>query len=138
MTTEERIRRSVLRRKADVFIRADFDRFGSPAQITRALRRLVDSGLLVKLGVGVYAKAKKSAISDAIIPIRPVEVLAPVALQKLGVRISPSALTRAYNRGESTQIPAGTVLNTGSRRISRRLGFGSRYISYENNYTKAS
>jgi len=36
----DRIRRSVANRSDDVFLRGEFDRFGSPAQVSRALATL--------------------------------------------------------------------------------------------------
>ena len=131
MIIEERMKRSVAKRKDDVFIRGDFAKLGSEAQVTRALRRLVLNGTIVKLGVGVYAKAKKSVLSGRAIPIKPIGVLAPLALRKMGVKVYPSQLTREYNAGTTTQIPAGNILNTGSRRINRKLSFGNQIIVYE-------
>lgn len=112
-------------------MRAEFSGLGSAAQVGRALRSLIADGVLVRLGLGVYAKAKRSILSGAPIPIRPVEVLVPVALEKLGVVVAPSQATQAYNNGSTTQLPAGMVLNTGQRRVSRKLGFGGRVVSYE-------
>lgn len=93
MDIESRIRRAVALRKDDVFIRAEFARFGSPAQVSRSLRQLIDAGQLVRLGLGIYAKAKPSALSGKPIPVRPVDVLIPLALKKLGVRVTPSLLS---------------------------------------------
>lgn len=102
MIIEERIGRSIAKRKDDVFLREDFVKFGSEAQVSRALRRLVLDGVLVKLGVGVYARAKKSVLSGKAIPVKPVEVLAPLALRKIGVKIYPSQMTQEYNSGATT------------------------------------
>jgi hypothetical protein len=132
MIVEERLKRAIALRKDDVFVRADFARFGSSAQVSRALRQLVTAGTLVKLGIGVFAKAKPSALSGQPIPLRPIEVLVPVALQKLGVKVKAGRAARAYNAGGTEQVPAGIVLDTGRRRITRKLGFGERYVSYEN------
>lgn len=131
MSMENRIKRSITQRGDQVFVRAEFSRFGSQAQISRVLRHLVETGRLVKLGIGIYAKAKPSVLTGEPIPVRPVDVLAPIALNKLGVIVNASQLGRAYNAGESLQIPVGTVLNTGKRRISRRIGFGNREVIYE-------
>lgn len=138
MILEERMRLAINRRKDDVFVRKELAGMGSEAQVSRALRRLVYRGIIVKLGVGVYAKAKKSVLSGAAIPIRPVDVLAPLALRKLGVAVYPSQRTQEYNCGATTQIPAGNVLNTGNRRITRKLGFGKQTIIYEKNNSRAS
>lgn len=131
MSVENRIKRSIALRADDVFVRSEFEKFASPAQISRALRQLVQAGRLVKLGVGIYAKAKRSVLSGQAIPVRPVDVLAPQVLAKLGVDVQPGRLAAAYNTGESLQVPAGTTLNTGRRRISRRIGFGGREVMYE-------
>lgn len=131
MNIVSRIQRSVANRNADVFLRADFESFGSQAQIGRALTELQSMGALVKLGVGVYAKAKPSVLSGKPIPIKPLEVLAPEVLKKFGVQVGASRQTREYNSGASTQIPAGIVFNIGKRRIQRKLGFNGKLVQYE-------
>lgn len=122
------------KQKTDVFLRADFAALGSAAQLSRALRGLVDAGMVVKLGVGVYAKAKPSVLSGKPIPMHPVEVLAPQVLERLGVKTYPSRLVAAYNAGSGTQLPANVVINIGCRRITRRLGFGRQFIQYETDF----
>ncbi|CAB3774073.1 MULTISPECIES: DUF6088 family protein [Burkholderia] len=136
MILRDKLRKALGRKKANVFLRADFVGLGSEAQLSRALRNLVDEGAVVKIGVGIYAKAKRSALSGKPIPVEPVEFLAPEALKKLGVKVYPSRQAAAYNAGTTTQIPAGVVINTGNKRISRKLGFGPKTIAYENNYDR--
>jgi hypothetical protein len=138
MNVEDKIRISVAKRTADVFLRSDFSKFGSEAQVGRALRRLIGDGIIVKLGVGVYAKAKRNVLSGQPMPIRPVDVLAEQALEKMGVKIFPSTITDDYNAGRTTQMPVVTAINTGDRRIRRKLGFGSRTVYYENNRSKTA
>ena len=138
MSLRDKLKTSLRKRKADVFLRADFAQMGSEAQLSRALRELVDEGTIVKLGVGVYAKAKPSVLSGKPIPVRPVEVLASQALRKLGVRTYPSRMVAAYNAGDTTQLPTSVVINTGNRRIARKLGFGRQIIRYENNFQGAT
>ena len=131
MNTLNRIRRSVANRGDDVLLRNEFNHFGSAAQVGRALRELMLEGTLVRRGLGVYAKAKPSVLTGEPIPVRPLEVLAPEALQKLGVTVMASRLTQEYNAGRSTQVPAGIVFNVGRRRIARKLGFNGKAIRYE-------
>lgn len=131
MNVVDRIQRSVSNRGADVFLRAEFEGFGSPAQVGRALAELRSKGALVKLGVGVYAKAKPSVLSGKPIPVKPLEVLAPEVLKKFGLKVGESRLTREYNSGRSTQIPAGVVLNIGKRRFQRKLSFNGKLVEYE-------
>ena len=131
MDTLNRIKRSVANRGDGVFLRSEFDQFGSAAQVGRALRQLLLGGVFVRLGVGVYAKAKPSVLTGKPIPVRPLEVLAPEALNKLGIEVLPSRLAQDYNAGRSTQLPAGIVLNIGKRRTARKLSFNGKAVQYE-------
>ena len=131
MNITSRIRRSIRNRSDLVFRPADFQPFGSEASVKRALKELTDIGVLVRLGVGLYAKAKPSVISGKPIPIQPLEVLGPQALTKLGVRLTESFQTAEYNAGRSTQVPTGLVVNIGKQRISRKIGFNGKFIKYE-------
>ena len=128
MNTLNRIRRSNANRGDNVFLRSEFDQFGSATQVGRALRALMMDGTLVRLGLGVYAKAKPSVLTGNPIPVKPLEVLAPAALNKLGVTLTASRLTQEYNARRSTQVPAGIVFNVGRRRIARKLGFNGKVI----------
>ncbi|WP_324809889.1 DUF6088 family protein [Ralstonia pickettii] len=131
MDTLNRIKRSVANRDDGVFLRSEFGQFGSAAQVGRALRQLLLDGVLVRLGMGVYAKAKPSVLTGKPIPARPLEVLAPEILNKLGIEVLPGRLTQDYNAGRSTQLPAGIVLNIGKRRIVRKLSFNGKAVQYE-------
>lgn len=131
MNIIDRMKRSVANRDDGVFLRGEFDHFGSQAQVGRALTQLTNEGALVRLGVGVYAKAKPSVLTGKPIPARPLEVLAPEVLKKLGITVTPSRLTQDYNAGRSTQLPSGIVLNTGKRRIARKLSFNGKAVQYE-------
>jgi Family of unknown function (DUF6088) len=136
MVLEDRLKIAIAKRASDVFLRTELVRLGSEAQLGRALRKLLDTGVIVKLGVGVYAKAKRSVLSGAPIPVQPVEVLAEEALARMGVKVYPSKQVELYNAGKTTQLPAGTVINTGNRRIVRKLGFGKKTVQYENNLVR--
>lgn len=134
MIIEERLKRAIALRKDNVFLRSEFARFGSPAQLSRVLRQLIAEGVLVKLGLGVFAKAKSSALTGKPILVQPLEVLAPLVLQKLCVKVKPSQAVREYNSGIFQQLAAGIVLDTGRRRITRKLGFGKQTVAYESHH----
>lgn len=125
------IKRYVGNRGDSLLLGGEFDRFGSPAQVSRALTQLTSEGALIRQGVGVYAKAKPSVLTGKPIPARPLEVLAPEFLKKLGSAVMPNRLTQDYNAGRSTQLPSGIVLNTGKRRIARKLSFNGKVVQYE-------
>ncbi len=54
---KQRLLRSIAARSGEVVLRRDLAPFGSPAQVSRALNQLVAEGKLVRIGLGVYAKA---------------------------------------------------------------------------------
>ena len=131
MSIEDNIKAYITNSSDDVFLRREFLSFGSQRQVSRVFKNMVDAGDLVKISLGVYAKTAVSSISGRTMPIKPVDVLYGKVLKKMGIEFGPSFLVRLYNSGQSTQIPAGTVLNVGSRRITRKIGFGGRFLKYE-------
>lgn len=131
MSLQERIERSLLRAKEDVFLREDFEKFGDYDQVGRALRGAVKKGLLVKAGYGVYVRARKSSLTGNPIPKASLVEIGLQALKKLGVNADVGRSARQYRDGKTTQMPMATVIDVGKSRISRRIGFGSRIIRYE-------
>ena len=91
------------RKKQAVFLREDFADLGGYDQVGRILREFALAGKLVKIGYGLYAKAKTSALTGEIVPVAPLPDLAKEALVRLGVDIAPSALEKDYNAGRTTQ-----------------------------------
>ena len=131
---KDRMIRSIALRKGEVVLRADFERMGSPSQVSRALKEVVSAGKLVRLGYGIYARAAPSVLSGKAIPRQPLESLALEALQRLNVDVDLGRAQRDYAEGGTTQIPMRATFNTGRRRISRKMAVGNRSVSYENNY----
>ena len=134
MTLTDRLQRSIKMRTGNIVLRRDVDSFGSPSQVSEAMRQLQKRGLITRIGTGVYAKTRVSTVTGAIIPAGTLEGLAAEALQRLGADVRPGAAAAAYNAGETTQIPGTFVVNTGSKRISRKIAVGGRSVVYENDY----
>lgn len=132
MSVRERVMHAISISESDVFLKRDFAQSGSASQVTRVLRLLMNEGRIVRISVGVYARAKFSVLTGKPIPVRPVSVLAPEVLRRLGVDAHASRWVQEYNQGKTTQIPPGAVINTGRRRIRRKIGFGASQIEYEN------
>jgi hypothetical protein len=130
---KDRMMKSIALRKGEVLLRADFEWMGSASQVSRALKMVVSAGKLVRLGYGTYAKAEPSPLSGKPIPRLPLEALAWEAMQRLGVNINLGKALNDYATGGTNQIPMCTTLNTGDRRISRKLAVGNRSVVYENN-----
>jgi len=120
----------IARKNNAVFVREDFKDIGGYDQIGRILRQLAANGKLIKIGYGLYAKAKRSSLTGDIVPIAPLPVLAKEALERLGVQIAPSRLEQDYNAGRTTQIPTGRMIAVKGR-ISRKIGYNGAYVSYE-------
>lgn len=130
-TTLDRCREHMGATPANVFRTLAFLPFGSRTAVQRALAQLVREGLLVRIGIGVYARAKRSPLTGNVIPVAPLEVLVPEALALFGVEVRASKAYRDYNEGRTTQVPGQFAISTGKRRISRRLEFKGRGPSYE-------
>lgn len=138
MKLEERLKRSIGKRAGNVVLRSDLASLGSPSQLSEALKRLQQSGWLVRIGTGVYAKTRVSSVTGSVIPAGTLESLSSEALQRLGVEVTLGRDASDYNAGRTTQLPGKLVVNTGKRRIQRNIAVGGRHLSYENDYRRAT
>ncbi|BBQ91624.1 DUF6088 family protein [Raoultella ornithinolytica] len=125
MTIKARIQSRLKRSKRYVFTRDDFKDLAGYDQIGRALRELMKEGLLLKVGYGVYTKARQNAITGKLMPAAPGGSAAVMieALERLNVDYRLAGATSAYNSGKSTQIPASLEIKT-SPRFKRTLSVG--------------
>ncbi len=135
-TLKSRILTSIKLRKDNVVMRSDYLDIASQSQLTRIFNELIKEGVLIRFGLGFYAKAEKSVLSGNPIPVIPVEYLAFEALEKMGVQATLGKEQQRYNDRKTTQIPVKTVINTGTQRISRKFSIGKRVVLYENNYQR--
>lgn len=130
-TLKENIVESVGRRKAEVFVRSDFDAFGSYDQVGRALRQLVQEGALVRIGYGLYAKATRSPLTgDRPVPRVGIRRLGEESLRKLKIEVEASRAERAYTADRTTQVPSGRVIAV-KKRVRRKIGYNGAYIGFE-------
>ena len=123
-TLREKIAARIARKRDDVFLPSEFGDLSGEDQVLRALRELVRGGRLIRLGYGVYGRARRSKLTgQPVLAARGGFVGASrAALSKLGVDWEPSELERAYDEGRSTQVPVNAVLRVKGR-FSRRLGY---------------
>ena len=129
-TLESRVLARIVRKKDSVFLRKDFLDLGGYDQVGRALKHLADNGKLVRIGYGLYSKARVSSLTGETIPTASLPTLAKEALERLGVKIMPSQAELAYNEGRSTQIPTGRLITVKSR-VNRKISFKDTTIKYE-------
>lgn len=126
MTTKAKIQSRLKRSKRYVFTRRDFRDLSGYDQIGRALRELVADGQLIKVGYGVYTKARKNVITGKLMPAAPGGSAAVVieALDRLKIDYRLTGTTEAYNSGSSNQIPSILEIKT-SPRFKRKLSIGN-------------
>lgn len=129
-TLERKIATRISRQKSAVVLREDFDDLGGYDQVGRALRQLTAKGAIVKIGYGLYARAKSSSFSGKLLPEKPVTEIAREALARLGVETFPNRWERLYEEGKSNQVSTGRLIGVKSR-ISRKIGYNEIYVSYE-------
>jgi hypothetical protein len=131
MKLQERVIRSITARRSVLVFRSELKGFGSPAQLSRVLASLVSEGKLVRVGRGIFAKTRVNRFTGRLAPAATLEAIAAEVFRKLKIDITPGELARDYNAGKTTQVPMLAVVNTGPRRITRRIQVGSRTVTYE-------
>ncbi|WP_084382757.1 hypothetical protein [Curvibacter delicatus] len=120
MKLVDRMRQSIRRRSGHVVLRAELAPLGSASQVSEALKALQRDGELIRLGAGVYAKALRDESTREVMPAVDVETLAREVALKLKAQVT-------------TDTKGSLVLDTGDRRVSRKLALGQSTVQYVNN-----
>jgi hypothetical protein len=131
MKLRERVIRSIAARRSVVVLRSELTGFGSPSHLSRILARLVSERKLVRVSRGIFAKTRVNRFTGRLAPAATFEGIAAEVFQKLKIDITPGKLARDYNEGKTTQVPILAVVDTGPRRITRKIHVGSRTVTYE-------
>lgn len=131
LTIAERIKRSLQRSQKKVMLRSDFERFGSPSQLSRILCQFIQEGRILRVSSGVYVRARPSSLTGAPVPALPMSELVEEVFKRLGVKIYPCQATRDYNERRTTQLPGRLSISTGKRRITRTVQAGAQKLTYE-------
>ena len=126
---EQRLEQRIARKRGDVFLRADFDDMGGYDQVGRALRGLVRKGELLRVGQGLYTRARPSMLDGKPVPPKGLATLKE-ALRRLGIRTVPTRLEEAYNAGKTTQVPTGRVVGVQGR-VRRQIGYNGVSLKFE-------
>jgi hypothetical protein len=118
------------------FLRSEFNGCGgSRSGVDKALRAMLDDGILISGGYGVYVRAsrRRSTLTGNIITAPNVlpERWVRDALLKLGVNPTTDSATREYGKGKTTQVPTWLAFDVGSSRIKRTLRDRGRTVVYE-------
>jgi len=84
----------------------------------------------MKIGQGLYARARRSPLDGKLRPEKGLDTLKE-ALRRLGVEIVPTRAERAYNSGRSEQVPTGRVVGIRGKRIRRKIGYDGMFLGFE-------
>ncbi len=130
-TVKDRVIAKIKRSSSSVFLRKEFDQLGDYRQVSRAINAAAASGMLVKVGFGLYAKARPSTISGKPVPTVPLLNIGLEVMQKIGVIADVGKDAVALREGRSTQVPMLPIINIGKARVSRKIAVGNRQVVYE-------
>jgi len=104
-------------------LRSDLADLASSRQITRALQKLVEENVLIRLGYGIYGRLFFSRYTKDYCLDGFIVGIGREVLNKLNIPWRPSQFEEDYNNGRSKQIPVNP--------ITRVMGRFNRKIQYE-------
>lgn len=130
-TLERKIQRRITGLKTASFMPADFKDLSGKPQVNRALKKLVNKNQIIRIGRGLYVRAKLSTVTNMLIPEKNLQEIALEVLERLNIEVVPSPFLSAYNKRLSTQVPTGRVIFVKSK-INRKIGFNGNYIHFIN------
>lgn len=114
-----------------VYTRAEFAKFGSKGQVSRALTELIREKCLVRVGVGLYSPSRVSSMNGNAIPVDNMMKIGLTAFKKLGIEVEMGTRYKDLYSGKSTQVPMIPILNVGASKTTRKIGHGPTMIHYE-------
>ena len=131
MTILSRVKTRVKRSKRSVFLRSDFKDIADYDQIGRALRQLVQQKLVMKIGYGLYVRARVNRITGKLMPDNPAgaDGVMIEAMEKLGVEYAFDDMSQLNLSGKSTQIPANVKILPKSARFTRKIAIGKQLVN---------
>lgn len=130
MTIANKVQVRISRSKRYVFARADFSDIAGYDQVGRELRKFVESGLLIRIGYGLYTKARINSITGKTMPASPggADGVILEAIEKLGVDYKFDDFSQRSINGDSLQVPASFQIIT-SNRFKRKIVVSNRAIN---------
>ncbi|MUK48906.1 DUF6088 family protein [Aliivibrio fischeri] len=131
MTAVDRIYQKIKCSRRYVFERKDFDNDASYDQVGRVLKKLVDKGVLMKIGYGLYIKSTINSLTNKPMPTHPggTDAIMREILRLRGVDFEMDAMSLNSINGESTQIPASIKYKWDPKFFNRNLKVGNRVLS---------
>lgn len=128
MKLEERMQAAIDGMQEVVILRMDVATLGGHSQVSVALDELMRKGVIVRMGVGIYAKATRNPDTGLVTPVADLETLAVEVFQRLGM--SASVQAAAPGPGGGVGSKDAKICVKGRRRIRRKLSLGGRSVVY--------
>lgn len=128
LSIEKQIERSVKSKpRGTLVFPEDFSSYGSSDAVRKALDRLEDRHVLVRIAHGIYVRPKISELIGAVLPTA--EEVAEAIAKRDRIRAVPSGSYALNALGLSTQIPMKIVLLTDGS--PREIKVGRRSIKFK-------
>jgi hypothetical protein len=132
-SVNSRIEHKITRSKpGQIFLPSDFKDIGTSAAIRKSLSRLVEQGLIERMGQGIYVVPKQDKVFGKTLPS--MEELAETLAKKEYVKIMPSGQYALNRVGLSTQVPMRMVYLTNGNQ--KRIRIGKSAIVFKSTTTK--
>lgn len=106
-----------------IFLPADFKDLGTSTAIRKALSRLVEQKVLIRMGQGIYVTAIHDKIFGDVLPS--MEEIAATLAEKEHVKIMPTGQHALNKIGLSTQVPTKMVFLTNGTKKNINIGKSS-------------
>lgn len=134
MTAANQINQKLKRSRRYVFERKDFEDIASYDQIGRALNQLIKQSNLMKIGYGLYTKARENSLTGRLMPTNPggTDAILREVLKMKGVDFEIDALSLQSLSGNNTQIPSSVRYSWDPKQFNRKLVIGNRVLSAPN------
>jgi hypothetical protein len=113
-----------------VILRSDFAGMASYDQIGRRIGKMIEQGLIVRIGHGIYAKATIGPLTGKTVPLGDIKSLAKEAMQRLGVEVGQTHWEKLYSEKKTDQIPLGRLIAVKTR-VKRKISWGDRHVKFE-------
>ena len=128
---EMRLLTKIKRSQKEVFLRGDFEKLGDYDQVGRALKELTRKGNLIRIGYGLYAKARVNRITGKpmVAATGGVAEVCREGVNRLKGIWEYNGATKAYLANTSLQVPADFQPIIKGR-FSRKIGFNDKELNF--------
>lgn len=111
-------------RKGKILFASDFSSFGLPKAVNKAMERLTQSGMLIRLAQGIYLYPQIDTRLGLGVLYPTVETIAREIAKRDKARIVPTGIYALNALGFSTQIPMNVVFLTDGAARKIKIGNG--------------